>query len=74
MTPQILIDQLKSSKEYLDRATRELTEEDSTYAPDADSFTTAQQMAHIAATVDWFIEGAFGDGFNMDFEAHDIVA
>ena len=70
MTPQILADQLKASKEYLDRATRELTEEDSSYEPDADSFTAAQQIAHIAQTVDWFLEGAFGTGFNMDFEEH----
>jgi uncharacterized damage-inducible protein DinB len=69
MTPQILVDQLKASKEYLDRATRELSEEDSAYAPDTDAFTDAQQMAHIANTVDWFVEGAFGSGFNLDFEA-----
>lgn len=73
MTPQILIDQLKSGKEYLDRATRELTEADSTYAPDADSFAAAQQRAHIAKTVDWFMEGAFGDGFDMNFEEHVTV-
>lgn len=33
--------------------------------------TAAQQVAHVAATVDWFREGAFDpDGFNMDFEQH----
>jgi uncharacterized damage-inducible protein DinB len=32
----------------------------------------AQQVAHAAQTIDWFMEGAFGpDGFDMDFEAHD---
>ena len=31
--------------------------------------TTAQQVAHVAQTVDWFLEGAFRpEGFNMDFE------
>jgi uncharacterized damage-inducible protein DinB len=74
MTPEILVSQLKASKEYLDRATRELTEEDASYAPDENSFTSAQQLGHIAQTVDWFMEGAFGAGFNMDFENHDLQA
>ena len=30
--------------------------------------TAAQQIAHIAQTADWFLEGVSGDGFNMDFE------
>ena len=68
MTPQILVDQLKASKEYLDRATSELSEADSTYAPDDEAFTTAQQMSHIAKTVDWLMEGGFGEGFDMNFE------
>jgi uncharacterized damage-inducible protein DinB len=70
MTPEILVEQLRGSKEYLDRATRELSEEDSNYKPTEESLTTAQQMQHIAHTVDWFIDGAFGDGFDMDFEGH----
>ena len=32
--------------------------------------TTAQQVAHAAQTIDWFMEGAFGPaGFSMDFES-----
>ncbi len=32
--------------------------------------TTAQQVAHAAQTIYWFIEGAFGPaGFSMDFES-----
>ena len=32
--------------------------------------TTAQQVAHAAQTIDWFLEGAFRpEGFGMDFEA-----
>ena len=70
MTPEILADQLRSSKEFLDRATRNLSEDDSNYKPTEDSLTTAQQMGHIAHTVDWFVDGAFGDGFDMNFEEH----
>ena len=74
MTPEVLVNQLRASKEYLDRATSALTEEDSTYAPDADSFTSAQQLAHIALTVDWFVEGGFGKGFDMNFDEHPLQA
>ncbi len=73
MTPQIFASQLTASKEYLDRATRELSEEDSTYAPDADALTVAQQFGHIAKTVDWFVEGAFGAGFDMNFDEHVLI-
>ncbi len=56
-------------KEFFDRATACLAEEDSTFAPTDEMMTAAQQVAHVAHTVDWFIEGAFGDGngFDMDF-------
>ena len=33
--------------------------------------TVAQQVAHAAHTIDWFMEGAFRpEGFDTDFEAH----
>jgi len=35
-------------------------------------FTVAQQVAHAAQTVEWFIQGAFSPtGFNVDFEGMD---
>jgi uncharacterized damage-inducible protein DinB len=47
-------------------------ESDSTFAPQADMYTVAASVAHVARTVDWFIEGAFhrADGFDMDFTTH----
>jgi uncharacterized damage-inducible protein DinB len=68
MTPEILVQQLKSCKEYLDRSTRALTEEDSSFAPTEGEFTVAQQMGHIGLTVDWFVEGGFGKGFVLNEE------
>ena len=33
--------------------------------------TVAQQVAHTAQTLDWFIQGAFRrEGFDLDFEKH----
>jgi len=43
---------------------------DSGYAAQPVMFTVAGQVAHTAQTVDWFVEGAFGKGWDMDFEKH----
>lgn len=61
--------ELNSTKEFFERSTRCLTEEDSSFAPAEGMWTVAQQVAHAAQTVDWFTEGAFRpEGFDMDFE------
>ena len=65
-----LIDELEMTREYLERSSRCLTEADSEFAPSEGMMTVAQQLSHIAQTIDWFIEGAFRpEGFEMDFEA-----
>lgn len=69
MTPETLVSQLKETKTYFDRSTRCLTEEDSAFAPAQGTWTVAQQVAHAAQTVDWFVEGAFRpEGFDMDWD------
>lgn len=72
MTPDPLITQLKAVKEYFDRSTRNLAEEHANFRPTPEMMTAAQQVAHVAQTFDWFIEGAFHrpDGFDMDFDKH----
>ncbi|HAK57224.1 MAG: DinB family protein [Vicinamibacterales bacterium] len=67
-----LLGQLNAAIEFFDRSTRALDEADSSFAPAEGVFTAAQQVAHAAQTIDWFVEGAFRPGgFDMDFEAHD---
>jgi uncharacterized damage-inducible protein DinB len=64
--------QVASIKEWFDRSTRVLDEADSGFAPKEGMFTAAQQVAHVAQTIDWFVQGAFAaDGFSMDFEGMD---
>lgn len=41
---------------------------DAGYTPDAELYTVAGHIAHVADSVDWFVEGAFGKGWDMDFE------
>lgn len=67
-----LVSELNATLEFFNRSTGNLTEEDSTYTPVDGIFTTAQQVAHAAQTIDWFIDGAFAPkGFDLDFEAHE---
>jgi uncharacterized damage-inducible protein DinB len=63
--------QLLASKDFFDRSTRVLEEADSQFRPQADMMTVAQQVAHAAQTLDWFVEGASRpEGFDLDFQAH----
>jgi len=63
--------ELATLSDFFRRSTRSLTEEHSTATPAPGMMTAAQQVAHAAQTVDWFMEGAFRpEGFSMDFEEH----
>jgi len=63
--------QLLASKDFFDRATRVLDEADSGFRPREGMMTVAQQVAHAAQTLDWFIEGASRpEGFDLDFASH----
>ena len=67
-----LVAELNSALEFFNRSTGNLTEEDSSYTPVDGVFSTAQQVAHAAQTIDWFIDGAFApNGFDLDFEGHE---
>ncbi len=69
-----LVRELESSKEYFDRATRALVEEDSSFVPEEGMMSAAQQVAHVAHTLDWFVEGATRrEGFDLDFAAHAAI-
>ena len=61
--------ELDSAHEFFNRSTRNLTEAHSTFAPAEGMMTVAQQVAHVAQTIDWFVEGAFRpEGFDQNWE------
>jgi len=61
--------QLLASKAFLERSTSALEEADSQFRPYDGMLTVAQQVAHTAQTLDWFVEGATRpEGFDLDFE------
>ena len=60
--------QLLASQDFFQRSTRVLEEADSGFRPQPGMMTVAQQVAHTAQTLDWFIEGASRpEGFDLDF-------
>ncbi len=65
---------LAASETYFRRSTSCLQEEHSGFRPTESGYTVAAHVAHVALTVDWFLEGAFGDGFDFDVESHDAQA
>ena len=68
---EALIKELESIEVFLLRSIDCLAEEDSGFKPTENMLTVAQQVAHIAQTVDWFVDGATKpEGFDMDFEKH----
>lgn len=62
---------IKLALRYLGRTCSVFGEQDSGYAPVPGQFTVAQHVAHVAQTIDWFVEGAFRpEGFDTDFALH----
>jgi uncharacterized damage-inducible protein DinB len=69
MEPIDFARQLQDSKAFFDRSTKVLTEADSGFRPAEGMMTVAQQVAHAAQTLDWFVEGVTrSEGFDLDFE------
>jgi len=66
---QQAVAELSAAHEFFNRSTRNLTEEHSSISPAPGMMTAAQQVAHAAQTIDWFIQGAFRpEGFDVNFE------
>ena len=47
---------VKQALQFLSRTCSVFREEDSEYAPTPGQFTVAQHVAHVAQTIDWFME------------------
>ena len=72
MTFQRLVNKVELTKQFFDKSTGKLDEGDSAFAPAKGMFTAANQVAHTAQTIDWFLQGAFSDeGMDMDFVKHE---
>ena len=66
-----LIAELRMIEQFFNTSTRCLVEADSGFRPAEGMLSVAEQVAHVARTVDWFIEAIHSPaGFDMDFAAH----
>ena len=64
-----LVTQLETSHKFIRSTISIFEEEDAGFAPQPELYTVAGHVAHAADSVEWFVEGAFGKGWNMDFES-----
>ena len=70
-SPNVYAKQLLASQHFFNTSTRALEESDSGFRPQEGMMTAAQQVAHVAQTLDWFIEGVQrSDGFDLNFAEH----
>jgi uncharacterized damage-inducible protein DinB len=72
MIKEGLLGELVASREFFARGTDCLDEGDSNFSPKENMYSVSQMVAHVAQSIDWFIEGAFVSktGFSMDFDNH----
>ena len=66
-----LINELKTQEMFFLNTIDCLSEEDSNFKPKDEMYDVAQHIGHTAETYDWFIEGAFGKGYDMNFDNYE---
>ena len=64
-----LVKELASTQKFFMTTLSVFEPDDAGFAPYPELYTVAGHVAHAADSIDWFIEGAFGDGWDMEFEA-----
>jgi len=74
MNAEQIAGELQTIRKFFERSTSVLDEADSGFTPVEGMYSLASQVYHVASTVDWFIEGTFGKGWDMDFAKHDADA
>lgn len=68
MKPYHPADLLRMERRFFHNVIKDFRPEHADFAPRPEMLTVAQHINHVAHTLDWFREGAFGAGFDLDFE------
>jgi uncharacterized damage-inducible protein DinB len=69
MTLSVLaVEQLRVVREQFETSAGVLDERVAAFRPHEGMMTVAQHIAHAAQVIDWLVEGAFGSGFDLEFE------
>ena len=70
-----LITELKSIQTFFKNSTDCLDDSNGDFKATEGSLSVTQQVAHIAQSIDWFIDGMKSpEGFNMNFDEHWEIA
>ena len=64
-----LVKELESTRKFFKTTLSIFTSEDEGFAPYPELYSVAGHVAHVADSIDWFIEGAFGDGWDLEIDA-----
>ena len=64
-----LIKELESTQKFFKTTLSVFEPDDAEFAPYPELYTVAGHVAHVADSIDWFVEGGFGGGWDMEFEA-----
>ena len=64
------VTELESTRKFFLTTIGVLNADDEAFAPHAHMYTTASHVAHVAITVDWFMAGAFGAGWDQEYDVH----
>ncbi len=62
--------ELESTRKFFLTTLSIFVEADSHFAPHPEMYTVAGQVAHTAITVDWFMAGGFGSGWDENYDEH----
>lgn len=66
---QTLVGQLAFARKLFGTTTSVFERDDAGFTPDPELYTVAGHIAHAADAIEWFIEGSFGEGWDLDFDA-----
>ncbi len=64
-----LVKELESTQKFFKTTLSIFESDDAGFAPYPELYTVAGHVAHTADTIDWFIEGGLGAGWDMELEA-----
>jgi uncharacterized damage-inducible protein DinB len=69
-----LVYELESTRKFFLTTLSIFEEADSAFAPHPDMYTVAGQVVHTANSVDWFMAGGFGAGWDQNYDEHIATA
>ncbi|MDA8018007.1 MAG: DinB family protein [Thermoanaerobaculia bacterium] len=68
--PDVIAETLGHSHRFFRRSTCVLSDEHADFAPQEGLLTVKEHVAHVAHTVDWFLDALESGEYDMEFERH----